>query len=80
MSPMPPRSRRWRRPRSKRFGRIDILVNNASLRREQPIDKMSYADWREVMDATLDSAFHGVHACLPALKKAAAAPSSISAA
>ena len=54
----------------KRFGRIDILVNNASLRREQPIDKMSYADWREVMSATLDSAFHGVHACLPAMKKA----------
>ncbi|HEY1311868.1 MAG TPA: SDR family oxidoreductase [Pseudolabrys sp.] len=54
----------------KRFGRIDILVNNASLRREQPIDKMSYADWREVMGATLDSAFHGVHACLPAMKKA----------
>jgi 3-oxoacyl-[acyl-carrier protein] reductase len=54
----------------KAFGRIDILVNNASLRREQPIDKMSLADWREVMTATLDSAFHGVHACLPALKKA----------
>lgn len=54
----------------KRFGRIDILINNASLRREQPIDKMSYANWREVMDATLDSAFHGVHACLPAIKKA----------
>src|SRR5512135_3334131 len=32
----------------KAFGRIDILVNNASLRREQPIDKMSYAEWREV--------------------------------
>jgi 3-oxoacyl-[acyl-carrier protein] reductase len=54
----------------KAFGRIDILVNNASLRREQPIDKMSLADWREVMTATLDSAFHGVHACLPAMKKA----------
>ena len=54
----------------KRFGRIDILVNNASLRREKPIGEMSYADWREVMNATLDSAFHGVHACLPAMKKA----------
>src|ERR1039458_1683672 len=43
----------------KRFGRIDILVNNAALRREKPIDQMSYADWREVMNATLDSAFHG---------------------
>jgi 3-oxoacyl-[acyl-carrier protein] reductase len=54
----------------KAFGRIDILVNNASLRREKPIDEMSYAEWREIMDATLDSAFHGVHACLPAMKKA----------
>jgi 3-oxoacyl-[acyl-carrier protein] reductase len=54
----------------KALGRIDILVNNASLRREKPIDEMSYAEWREVMNATLDSAFHGVHACLPAMKKA----------
>ena len=53
----------------KAFDRIDILVNNASLRREKPIDEMSYAEWREIMDATLDSAFHGVHACLPAMKK-----------
>ena len=54
----------------KAFRRIDILVNNASLRREKSIDEMSYAEWREIMDATLDSAFHGVHACLPAMKKA----------
>jgi 3-oxoacyl-[acyl-carrier protein] reductase len=54
----------------KRFGRIDILINNAALRREQPIDKMTYAEWREVMNATLDSAFFGVKACLPAMKKA----------
>ena len=54
----------------KAFGRIDILVNNASLRREKSIEEMSYAEWREIMDATLNSAFHGVHACLPAMKKA----------
>src|SRR5450755_3699964 len=54
----------------KRFGRIDILVNNAALRREKPIDQMSYADWRAVMNGTLDSAFHCVKACLPAMKKA----------
>ena len=54
----------------KAFGRIDILVNNAALRREKPIGEMSYADWREVMNATLDSAFHSVKACLPAMKKA----------
>jgi 3-oxoacyl-[acyl-carrier protein] reductase len=53
----------------KAFGRIDILVNNAALRRENPIDEMSYEEWREVMDVILDSAFRCVKACLPALKK-----------
>jgi len=51
-----------------RFGRIDILVNNAALRREKPFAEMSYADWREIMDVTLDGAFHCVKACLPALR------------
>lgn len=53
----------------KRFGRIDMLVNNAALRREKPIDQMSYAEWREVMNVILDGAFRCVHACVPAMKK-----------
>ena len=53
----------------KAYGRIDCLINNASLRRENSIEDMSFEEWREVMDATLDSAFHGVKACLPTLKK-----------
>jgi 3-oxoacyl-[acyl-carrier protein] reductase len=53
----------------KQFGRIDILVNNAALRREKPFAEMSYAEWREIMDVTLDGVFHCVKACLPALRK-----------
>jgi 3-oxoacyl-[acyl-carrier protein] reductase len=56
----------------KRFGRIDILVNNAALRREKPFAEMSYAEWREIMDVTLDGAFHCVKACLPALRTSGA--------
>jgi 3-oxoacyl-[acyl-carrier protein] reductase len=56
----------------KQFGGIDILVNNAALRREKPFDEMSYADWREIMDVTLDGAFHCTKACLAALRKSAA--------
>jgi 3-oxoacyl-[acyl-carrier protein] reductase len=51
------------------FGRIDILVNNAALRREKAFADMSYAEWREIMDVTLDGAFHCVKACLPALRR-----------
>src|SRR5262249_36849267 len=53
----------------KRFGRIDILVNNAALRREKPIGDMSYAEWREVMNVILHGAFRCVHPRFPSLGK-----------
>ncbi len=56
----------------KHFGRIDILVNNAALRREKPFAEMSYLEWREILDVTLDGAFHCTKACLPALRKSGA--------
>ena len=56
----------------KQFGRIDILINNAALRREKPFGEMSYAEWREIMDVTLDGAFHCVKACLSSLRKSGA--------
>ena len=56
----------------KQFGRIDILVNNAALRREKPFGEMDYAEWREILDVTLDGTFHCTKACLPALRKSGA--------
>jgi 3-oxoacyl-[acyl-carrier protein] reductase len=56
----------------KQFGRIDILVNNAALRREKPFAEMSHAEWREILDVTLDGAFHCTKACLAALRKSGA--------
>ena len=53
----------------KQFGRIDILVNNAALRREKSFAEMDYAEWREILDVTLDGTFHCVKACMPALQK-----------
>ena len=52
-----------------RFGRIDYLVNNAAVRGEQPLERMTYADWRKVLDSILDGTFHCVKACLPHLKE-----------
>ncbi|MFO1111733.1 MAG: 3-oxoacyl-ACP reductase family protein [Bradyrhizobium sp.] len=56
----------------RKYGRIDILVNNAALRREKPFAEMDYAAWREILDVTLDGAFHCVKACMPALRNSAA--------
>ena len=57
---------------AQQFGRIDILVNNAALRREKPFAEMDYAAWREILDVTLDGTFHCVKACLPALRQSKA--------
>jgi 3-oxoacyl-[acyl-carrier protein] reductase len=57
---------------AKQFGRLDILVNNAALRREKSFGEMSHAEWREILDVTLDGAFHCAKACLPALRKSGA--------
>jgi 3-oxoacyl-[acyl-carrier protein] reductase len=53
----------------KAFGRIDILVNNAALRREKNIADVSYEEWREIMGVILDGAFLCTKVCIPALKK-----------
>jgi 3-oxoacyl-[acyl-carrier protein] reductase len=54
------------------FGRIDILVNNAALRREKSFAEMTYAEWREILDVTLDGAFHCTKACLAGLRNSQA--------
>jgi NAD(P)-dependent dehydrogenase (short-subunit alcohol dehydrogenase family) len=62
-----------------RFGRIDILVNNAAVRREQPLAEMTLAAWREILSIILDGAFICAKACLPQLAASGSAPSSTSA-
>lgn len=52
------------------FGRIDILVNNAALRRETAFSALDYAEWREVTGVILDGAFLCAKAALPALQAA----------
>ena len=53
---------------AERFGRIDILVNNAAGRPEKALEAMSLADWRGVLATILDGAFLTVKAALPHLK------------
>ena len=54
----------------KRFGRLDILVLNASVRKETPFMDMSFEEWRGLISITLDGSFHCVKACLPHMIKA----------
>ena len=40
------------------FGRIDVLVNNAGITRDQSMRKMELPHWSEVMRTNLDSLFN----------------------
>ena len=52
-----------------RFGRLDILVNNAGMNIRKPVHELSLAEWRQVLDTNLTSAFLLSRAVYPIMKK-----------
>jgi 3-oxoacyl-[acyl-carrier protein] reductase len=53
----------------RKWGRLDILVLNAGIWTEGPIDRMSEATWRETVRANLDSCFYLCRAAVPHMKR-----------
>jgi len=49
------------------FGRLDVLVNNASVRREMDFADLDYREWRDIMATSLDGAYLCSRAALPHL-------------
>lgn len=50
------------------FGRLDILVNNAAVRREIDFEQLDYSEWREITGTILDGAFLCARAALPHMR------------
>ena len=57
---------------AKRWGRLDIVVNNAAIRREAAFADLSYAEWRAAQEVCVDGAFHCTQAALPLLRESKA--------
>lgn len=53
---------------AERFGRLDVLVNNAGWGRFAPIDELSVEDWRLQIDTNLAGVFYCSRAAVPHLK------------
>ena len=51
-----------------RFGRIDILVNNAALPLTTRFEQLSLEEWRQALEVNLTAPFRLIKAVLPAMK------------
>ncbi len=52
-----------------RFGRIDVLVNNAGVSGEGLIDEVDSASWNFVLDVNVTGTFRTCQAVMPAMKR-----------
>lgn len=50
------------------WGRLDVLVHNAAVRREARLETLSAKDWHDTLAVVLDGAFFCTQAALPWLK------------
>lgn len=52
-----------------RFGRVDILINNAAIRKQTPFLETSFDEWKKILAIILDGAFLCTRACVPHMIK-----------
>ena len=63
----PPSSPRWSRA-SRRFGRLDVVVNNAGYANVAPIETVDEADFRAQFETNFWGVFHVSRAAIPLLR------------
>ncbi|GKQ54353.1 3-hydroxybutyrate dehydrogenase [Bradyrhizobium sp. Ce-3] len=52
-----------------KFGRLDIVVNNAGIQFTAPVEEFPAARWNAILAINLSAAFHSIAAAVPQMKK-----------
>jgi NADP-dependent 3-hydroxy acid dehydrogenase YdfG len=52
-----------------RYGRLDVLVNNAGVMPISPLDDLRVKDWEEMIDVNIKGVLYGIAAALPVFRK-----------
>src|SRR6267142_1342135 len=51
-----------------RFGKLDVLVNNAGIMPVSPLDDLRVEDWDEMIDINIKGVLYGIAAALPVFR------------
>ena len=54
---------------SKRFGQIDVLINNAGIQHVSPVEEFPDEKWTDIININLNAAFYLVKAVWPSMKE-----------
>jgi NADP-dependent 3-hydroxy acid dehydrogenase YdfG len=52
-----------------RFGRIDVMINNAGLMPQAPLERLKVDEWERMIDVNIKGVLYGIAAALPHMQK-----------
>lgn len=53
----------------KTYGRIDVMINNAGLMPQSPLDRYKIDEWNQMIDVNIKGVLYGIAAALPYMQK-----------
>jgi 3-hydroxybutyrate dehydrogenase len=53
---------------ARRFGSVDVLVNNAGIQHVAPVEEFPVEKWDQILAINLSSAFHAIRIALPGMR------------
>ena len=51
------------------YGRIDVLINNAGLMPQSPLDRLKLDEWSQMIDVNIKGVLYGIAAALPYMQQ-----------
>jgi NADP-dependent 3-hydroxy acid dehydrogenase YdfG len=54
---------------AQKFGRVDVMINNAGIMPRAPLERLTIDDWDRTIDVNIKGVLYGIAAALPHMKK-----------
>ena len=51
------------------YGRIDVIINNAGLMPQSPLERLKIDEWDRMIDVNIKGVLYGIAAALPHMKE-----------